>query len=131
VADGLFHVDVLARLQGPDRQQRVRVVRGRDRDGVDRLVLDQFAEVLVEGGFLALLLLDGLHGLAEDVFVHVADRGDFDALEGQERLDVVQTPAADARDGDAEDVVAGREGPGAQRGRRGDRRGMRQEPPAR
>src|SRR6185436_13208445 len=47
VADGFLDVDVLSGLEGPDRQQRVRMVGGRDRDGVDRLVLDQLPEVLV------------------------------------------------------------------------------------
>ena len=46
VADRLLDVDVLARLAGPDRRQRVPVVRRGDRDGVDLVVVEDPAEVL-------------------------------------------------------------------------------------
>ena len=46
VADRLLDVDVLAGLAGPDRRQGVPVVGRGDRDGVDRLVVEQAADVL-------------------------------------------------------------------------------------
>src|SRR5262249_16372332 len=46
VADRLLDVDVLAGLHGPDGGQRVPVVRGGDGDTVDRLVVEDLAEVL-------------------------------------------------------------------------------------
>ena len=48
VADRLLDVHVLAGLAGPDRRQRVPVVRRGDRDRVDRLVVEHPADVLHE-----------------------------------------------------------------------------------
>ena len=50
VADGLLDIDVLAGLARPDRRQRVPVVGRGDRDGVDRLVVEQAANVLNDLG---------------------------------------------------------------------------------
>ncbi len=49
VAARLFDVDVLARLAAPDRDQGVPVIGRGDRDGVDRLVLEDAADVLHGG----------------------------------------------------------------------------------
>ena len=124
VADRLLDVDVLAGLEAPDGQERMGVVRGGDRDRIDRLVLDQLPEVLDVSGLLPLLLLDGLHGLANDVLVHVADRGDLDALERQERLHVVHAPTAHAGHGDAKGVVGRGDRAGSERRRSGDEAGI-------
>ena len=53
VRDRLLDVDVLARLAGPDDDQRMPVVRRGDGDGVDVLVFEQLADIGV-----------GLHRLA-------------------------------------------------------------------
>ena len=62
VAARLLDVDVLAGLAGPDRHQRVPVVGRGDRDGVDRLVLQHAADVLLGGRRMTV----GLAGLARD-----------------------------------------------------------------
>ena len=46
VAARFFDVDVLARLAGPDRDQRVPVIRRGNRDSVDRLIIEHPANVL-------------------------------------------------------------------------------------
>src|ERR1035437_1928291 len=53
VAAWLFNVDVLARLQGGDRQRGVQVVGSGDGDGVYVLLLEDLAKVLVAGGSIA------------------------------------------------------------------------------
>ena len=45
VAHRFFDIDVLAGLSGPDRHQRMPVVRRRDGDGVEVLVFQRFAHV--------------------------------------------------------------------------------------
>src|SRR5262249_37654968 len=45
VADGLFDINVLAGLEGPDGRQGVPVVGRGDADGVDGLVLEDLAKV--------------------------------------------------------------------------------------
>ena len=46
VAERLFHVHVLAGLAGPNRGQRVPMVGRGDHDGIDRLVVQDAAEIL-------------------------------------------------------------------------------------
>ena len=60
VADRLLDVDVLAGLACPDRRQRVPVVGGGDRDGVDRLVVEHAPDVLHDGRRGPVALLDRL-----------------------------------------------------------------------
>ena len=74
VADRLLDVDVLARLAPHDGDQGMPVVGGRDRDRVDRLVVEQAAEVLLGPGRLARDLLDRLDRLGERLVVDVAER---------------------------------------------------------
>src|SRR5262249_21949335 len=63
MADRLFHVDVLAGLQGPDGRQGVPVIGRGDGDDIDILVFDHSAQVLLEFGRHALGLLDELDGV--------------------------------------------------------------------
>ena len=58
VAARLLDVDVLARLAGPDRRQRVPVVRRGDADHVDVLAVVDLAEVGLGLGLVAVLLLE-------------------------------------------------------------------------
>src|SRR5262249_20763251 len=76
--------------------QRVPVVGRGDGDDVDRLVLDDLADVLLVLGRLALGLLDLLHGAADDGLVAVADGGD-DAVEAgvEEPVELFGVVAAD------------------------------------
>ena len=52
VAARLLDVDVLAGLAGPDGHQRVPVVGRGDRDGVEVLVVEHAADVLLGGGWM-------------------------------------------------------------------------------
>src|SRR5262249_31078833 len=106
VADRLLDVDVLAVLDRPDGGQRVPVVGGGDRDDVDVLVVDHLADVLDELGHLPLLAFDGLHRLADDALVAVADGGDDAAVLAVESANVRHAAAVDADDRDAQRVAA-------------------------
>ncbi len=80
VRTGLFDVDVLARLHGPDSHQTVPVIWRRDRDRVDRLVFEQLANVRELGRPLALGLFDLVQTLPEHRFINIAQSGDLDVL---------------------------------------------------
>src|SRR5262252_3375182 len=74
---GLFDINVLARLASPDAHQRVPVIRRGDRDGVNRLVFEQLANVHILFGPLARVLFNLAASLLEHGVVHVADGGDL------------------------------------------------------
>ena len=69
------------------------------------LVVDDLADVLLVLGRLALGLLDGLHGPADDGLVGVADGGDDAVVLAGEAADVVHAPAVDADDGHVQLIV--------------------------
>src|SRR5262249_3338131 len=75
---GLFDINVLAGLASPDAHQRVPVIRRGDRDGVNRLVFEQLANVNVLFGLLARVLFNLAAALLEHGVVHIADGGDLD-----------------------------------------------------
>src|SRR5262249_12042335 len=75
---GLFDINVLARLASPYAHQRVPVVRRGDRDGVNRLVFEQLANVHVLFRPLPSVLFNLAAALLEHGVVHVTDGGDLD-----------------------------------------------------
>ena len=65
-AHGLFEVNVLAGADGGQGGEHVPVIGGGDEDGVEVLAGDQFAEVVVGGAVLVLVVLvDAVAGLLE------------------------------------------------------------------
>ena len=103
VAHRLFDVDMLAGLGGPDRHQRMPVVRGGDRDGVERLVFQRLADIghALAGEFALDLLLQGFQSLIQHVLVGINKVGDFHVGLFQIAADVVPprplTPATAMR----------------------------------
>ena len=105
VAGGLFAVDVLARLAGPDGGKRVPVVGGGDGDRVHILVREKLAHVVVTLGlFPGQLLGGGLSGF-ERGLVDVAQRHDTRIRQRGVALDVIVAASADADDADVEFVI--------------------------
>ncbi len=96
VADRLLDIDVLARLACPDRRQGVPVVGRGDRDGVDRFVVEQAANVLHDLGRRLGISFDHLGPAAGRAEINVADRRDAHVLEMAPAGDVVPAPAVDA-----------------------------------
>ena len=94
VGEGLFHVDVLPRLAGPDSRQGVPVVAGGDGDGVDGPVVHDPSQVLLDPGPPAADFPGLFRLLQSPPFVHVADYGQFHALVFQNLFH--QAPAAAA-----------------------------------
>src|SRR5262249_52042756 len=107
-------VDVLARLQAPDGGQGVPVVRHRDHDPVDVLVVEHATQVLhvtgLEGGDVGKLGIVGAAG--EQVRVDVAQRLDLDV--GQRREPALERVAlaADADAGQHHAVVGAQDAAG-------------------
>ncbi len=104
VRDGLLDEHVLARLTGPDGDQRVPVVGRGSNDRVDALVIEQLAHIDVR--VHRLLAVAGLLGFAvENRPVGVADGHDAHAGDRAEPLDVIAPLAAKPDDADADSVV--------------------------
>ena len=95
MAAGLFHVDVLAGLAAPDRQQRVPMVGAGDGNGIQILVFQGLAEVLHAGGLVAGTFLDALGNGAEERTVGIDQVGDFHPLHAGILADMRPAPAVD------------------------------------
>ena len=78
LAAGLFHIDVLAGLHGEQRRRRVPEVRRGDEDGVERLVVEEGAEILHALAGRALLVGDRFHAAFEPLRIHLGEIGDLD-----------------------------------------------------
>ncbi len=109
VGKRLLDINILAGLASPDGSQRMPVVGGGNGDGVNVLVLERFADVLVGPGPFALGFLDGFCAFLEHVGIHVAQRDVFGFILHPE--DVVDVGAALAvePDGAHSDAVIGTE----------------------
>ncbi len=95
VAARLFHVDVLAGLAAPDRQQRVPVVGAGDGNGVQVLVFQGLAEVLHARGPVAGTFLDALDRGGEERAVGIDQVGDFHPLHFGILANMRPAPAVD------------------------------------
>ena len=122
VRERLLNVDVLASLARPDGREGVPVVRQGDDHGVDTLVVEHFAGVVIRG-YLPPVVTGRLEFAVEVRPVHIAERDDLDAGDLAEPADkLVATPAHTSHgcgrpkpdDRDIHGVVgAARPGPGA------------------
>ena len=104
VADGLFDVDILAGLAGPDGDQGVPVIGSGGGDGDDVFVLEEVADIFVADDFVALLFLVG-DALFEDVLIGITEGGEADVLLFTEGGDVGLAAGVEADDGDADGLV--------------------------
>ena len=95
VRNGLFHVNILARLHRPDRGQRMPVIGRGDGDGVHVLVLQQPANVRV-AFHLFVPLGEGFDARIQDFAVHVTQRDDPNVFVGESAhaADVLSTTTA-------------------------------------
>ena len=105
VAGRLLAVHVFARLAGPDRGERVPVIWGRDRDGVDLFILVKLAEVVVDLGLAALRLFGKGHGALGLRLVHVADGGYLCVALFGDVSNVRPAASSHAHNGDIDPVV--------------------------
>ena len=106
VGKRLFDVHVLARLAGPDRRQRVPMVRRRDGHRVDALVGERLANIAIQFGPLALGFFDDLRAALEDIGVDVAKRDVFGfILHFEDVLDVRAALAVEADRANADSAI--------------------------
>src|SRR6185312_3944868 len=108
----LLHINVFTILHGPDRHQRVPVVRRGDGYDVDVLVFNDLADVFHVRRRLALLARDSLHRAGDDGFIAIADGGNLAVVALEEAGNVAHAPAAHAQDGHAEAFIGGSAGHG-------------------
>ena len=87
VTAGLFDIDVLAGVEGHDRSGGMPVIRSGDDDGVDFLIVEDFAEVFFDAGFWGSDRFDRLDRLLELGIIDVAESRDADAIHGGEGLE--------------------------------------------
>ena len=79
VAHRLFDIHILAGLHGPDRGQRMPMVRRGNRDEVDRLVVEHGPQILRIFRLVAMRILRGsLAAVIADFRIDIADVGEFD-----------------------------------------------------
>ena len=98
VAERLFHVDVLARLTGPDGCQGVPMIRQGDDHRVDILVVQQLTDVVV-GGNAGAAFFHGRSFTIEVGTVYIAKGDNPGAGDLADRVDKLVSAAADATDG--------------------------------
>jgi len=77
------------------------LVRGRDRDRVDRGIIEQFSNVNERSG----IACDLSAPLVQHGLVDVAERGDLDLRHARERVDVILPAAAKAAHADPHAIV--------------------------
>src|ERR1039457_6859044 len=105
VTGGLFAVDILAGLAGPDGGERVPVVGGGDGDGVDFFIGEELAHIVVALGLCSGQLLGGgLSGFKRGL-VDVAEGYDARVGQGGVTSDVIVAASPDAHDADVDFVV--------------------------
>ena len=95
------------------------MIRRGDGDGVDVFVFEKLADVGVGLRLGTAEFFDVGEALVEDVFVDVAERGDFDVGNFVEAVDVIDAAAARAADGDADAIVGAEDGVRLERERGG------------
>src|SRR5438445_529307 len=105
VADRLLNVDMLAGLETPDGRQGVPVVGGRDADNVDRLVVEDAADVLLVLRGLVLGPFGGRHRLADHRLIAIADGGDNAIVLAGIATDISAALTVDADHGHVERIV--------------------------
>ena len=105
VGSRFLDVNILACLAGPNRRQRVPVIRGRDGYGINAVVFEHLAQVLVLGGLALLVLERLLGGSFGDGLVDVDNGGDFGAFVARELADVGFPAPANADAGDLDPLV--------------------------
>ena len=101
----LLDVDVLACLAGPDRLQRVPVIRRGNRHGVDVLALEHLAEVRVHRRSADAFRVERIHLVADVGFVHIAEPGDLHVLHRSPRAHVRAASPAQTGDADPDGVI--------------------------
>jgi hypothetical protein len=110
---GLFAIDVLARLHRLDGRDHMPVLRRGDANGVDVLPPDQIAEVRVGGadmgrGLALIGLLDAPLGVLSTRSVHLADGQRLDVAKAQQLVKMVVIGHFAAADEPDRDPLTGR-----------------------
>src|SRR5690606_30683821 len=100
----LLHIDILARLRGPDAGERVPMVRRGDHHRVDFFALEHLPHVRERLAFEALSGEVGA-ALVEDTLIHIAERGEAHAFRAEEAIDVRHAAALEADGTDADIAI--------------------------
>jgi hypothetical protein len=101
----LLDIDVLARLASPDGGQRVPVIGRRDADGVDLLVVEHAAQVLLNLHRLAIFVEEFQGPLVGHVAVRIAQDGHLGVGLALKAFDMVLAAAVYTQHSDADLIV--------------------------
>jgi hypothetical protein len=107
VADGLFDIDILAGLHGPNGGEGVPGIWDGDGNGIDGFVFEQLADVGVLDGFRAAAVLQGALRWGESALIDVAEGDDLDAIIEGVGIEMVFAAAVQSDDGEADARVGG------------------------
>ena len=110
VADRLLHVDMLARLAGPDRGEGVPVVTAGDSNHIDLGIVQDPPEVRLCFRPLSGLFLQFGRFLGHSPFVRIADDGDFDVVKVRGLIHQTSSPKPSANQSHPDPVVGSRPG---------------------
>ena len=77
VRAGLFYVDIFSSLAAPDGHERVPVIGSGDGNGVNFFIFEKFANVPISFRSGRAKFFDFGDALGGNIFVDVAERGDF------------------------------------------------------
>ena len=105
VADGLLDIHILAGLNRPDRGKGMPVVRQRDRNGVDFLVVQDPAQVLNVLWSLAITLGKNVLGLVGHARINVANRGQSNVGKLAQAINMLVTSASNAKNRHPDHII--------------------------
>ena len=105
VTAGLLDVDVLPRLSGPDRHERVPVIGPGDRDPIDVLVVKNPANVLHSGRYAAAVGLDLMDAIVKGPGVGIDQISDGHRGHLHVLIDMRPAPAVEPGDRDPDRII--------------------------
>jgi hypothetical protein len=111
VAEGFFDINILAGLAGPDRHQRMPVVRRGDAEHVEVFVFESLADILNTNRRTPLLFLDTAEVFGEGSGIGIDQVSNLDARQSQKSADVSTTATVQPGNSDTHSVIGAQHAP--------------------
>src|SRR4051794_33115051 len=101
----LLEVHVLPSLRRPDAHERMPVVRGRNRNGIEVFVFEQLAKIDFRLGLWKSHAFGIGEPFPEDIFINITEAGNFNTRDAFIPLDMIPSATAHPHDGQTNPVV--------------------------